>query len=143
CWTPRPGPAFVFFVLSLGLIGSTAQAQQSPLELETRIPLGTVKGRIDHLAVDLERKHLFVAELENNSLSIVDLSNGSLLQRITGLEEPQGVGYVPTLDTLVVANGGDGSVRLFRGENFTATATMQLGKDADNVRVDADSKSVY
>jgi len=102
-----------------------------------------VKGRIDHLAVDLGRKHLFVAELENNSVGIVDLNNGSLLHRITGLEEPQGVGYVPTLDTLVVANGGDGSVRLIRGGDFAETAKMQLGKDADNVRVDADTKSVY
>jgi DNA-binding beta-propeller fold protein YncE len=134
---------FVFFALSLGPIGSAAQAQQSPFELEARIPLGTVRGRIDHLAVDLGRKHLFVAELENNSVGIVDLNNGSLLHRITGLEEPQGVGYVPTLDTLVVANGGDGSVRLFRGGDFAAAGKMQLGKDADNVRVDADSKSVY
>jgi DNA-binding beta-propeller fold protein YncE len=141
--TARCTHAFVLFVWSLGPIGSAAQAQQSPLELETRIPLGTVKGRIDHLAVDLGRKHLFVAELENNSVGIVDLNNGSLLHRITGLEEPQGVGYVPTLDTLVVANGGDGSVRLFRGGDFAATAKMQLGKDADNVRVDADSTSVY
>jgi DNA-binding beta-propeller fold protein YncE len=140
---PRSVHALVLSVLSLGPIGSAAQAQQSPLELETKIPLGTVKGRIDHLAVDLLRKHLFVAELENNSVSIVDLNNGSILHRISGLEEPQGVGYVPTLDTLVVANGGDGSVRLFRGENFAATATMQLGKDADNVRVDVNSKSVY
>ena len=141
--TPRSIHAFVLFVLSFGPIGSAAQAQQNPLELETRIPLGTVKGRIDHLAVDLGRKHLFVAELENNSVGIVDLNNGSLLHRITGLEEPQGVGYVPALDTLVVANGGDGSVRLFRGSDFAATAKMQLGKDADNVRVDADTKSVY
>jgi len=50
---------------------------------------------------------------------------------------------VPALDTLVVASGGDGAVRLFRGEDFAATAKIQLGKDADNVRVDADSKSVY
>jgi DNA-binding beta-propeller fold protein YncE len=141
--TPRSIHAFVLFVLSFGAIGSAAQAQQSPLELETKIPLGTVKGRIDHLAVDLGRKRLFVAELENNSVGIVDLNNGSLLHRITGLEEPQGVGYVPALDTLVVASGGDGAVRLFRGEDFAATAKIQLGKDADNVRVDADSKSVY
>jgi DNA-binding beta-propeller fold protein YncE len=141
--TPRSIHAFVLFVLSFGPTGSAAQAQQSPLELETKIPLGTVKGRIDHLAVDLGRKRLFVAELENNSVGIVDLNNGSLLHRITGLEEPQGVGYVPALDTLVVASGGDGAVRLFRGEDFAATAKIQLGKDADNVRVDADSKSVY
>jgi DNA-binding beta-propeller fold protein YncE len=124
-------------------MGSAAQAQQSPLELESRIPLGTVKGRIDHLAVDLGRKHLFVAELENNSLGIVDLNNASLLHRITGLKEPQGVGYVPAVDTVFVANGGDGSLRLFRGGDFTATAKVELGNDADNVRVDVESKLVY
>src|SRR5262249_10452977 len=92
---PRCNRRFVFFLLSLALRGSAAQAQEAPLELETRIPIGTVKGRIDHLAIDLGRKHLFVAELENNSVGIVDLNNGNLLHRITGLEEPQGVGYVP------------------------------------------------
>lgn len=141
--TPRGIPAFVLFVLSLAGIGSGAQAQQSSLELERRIPLGTVNGRIDHLAIDLERKHLFVAELENNSVAIIDLNNGGLLHRIIGLEEPQGIGYVPKLDLVVVANGRDGSVRFFHGDDFAATAKMQLGKDADNVRVDVDSKSIY
>ena len=141
--TPYCIHAFVLLVLSLALFESAAQAQQSPLELEHKILLGNVKGRIDHLAVDLERKHLFVAELENNSLGIVDLNNHSLLHRITGLEEPQGIGYVPAVDTIFVANGGDGSLRLFSGGDFAATTKLQLGKDADNVRVDADSKSVY
>jgi hypothetical protein len=31
--------------------------------LETKIPLGDVRGRIDHLGVDLKRPRLFVAEL--------------------------------------------------------------------------------
>src|SRR5262245_7951869 len=96
-WSWRPQHsihALQLLILSLGL-ASTAQAQQGPLQLETRIPLGTVNGRIDHLAIDVGRKHLFVAELENNSLGIVDLNNGSLLHRISDLKEPQGVGYVP------------------------------------------------
>ena len=143
CWPWACIDAFLLLGLSLGVIGSAAQAQQSPLELEVRIPLGKVKGRIDHLAVDLGRKHLFVAELENNSLGIVDLNNASLLHRITGLKEPQGIGYVPTVDRLFVASGGDGSLRLFRGGDFMAAEKMELGKDADNVRVDKDSKSVY
>src|SRR5436190_18985257 len=133
-------------VVMLGLGGSAAKAQQGPqaiLELENKIPLGVVHGRIDHLAIDLARKRLFIAELENNTVGSVDLGTGSLLQRITGLKEPQGVGYVPSVDTLFVANAGDGTVRLFRGEDFAPAAHVELGKDADNVRVDADSKWVY
>jgi DNA-binding beta-propeller fold protein YncE len=133
-------------VLALGLTGTAAMAQQSdqaPLALETIIPLGTIRGRIDHLAVDLGRQRLFVAELENNSLGIVDLRTAKLLHRITGLQEPQGVGYVPSTDTVFVASGGDGTVKLFRGEDFAATGEVALGKDADNVRIGAESKRVY
>lgn len=139
----RPMRAFVLLGLSLGLIGSAAQAQQSPLDLEARIPLGSVKGRIDHFAVDLGRRHLFVAELENNSVGIIDLNSARVLHRITDLKEPQGLGYVPTVDALFVASGGDGSLRVFRGGDFAATAKLRLGKDADNVRVDKESNSVY
>src|SRR5215472_7727230 len=89
-----------------------SNAQQA-LALEAKIPLGAVKGRIDHLAVDLARKRLFVAELGNDSVSVVDIAGGKVLHRISGLDEPQGVGYVKSTDTLYVANAGDGSVRLF------------------------------
>ncbi len=45
-----------------------------PLILEATIPLPNVAGRIDHLAVDLVRKRLFVAEVGNNTLDAIDLA---------------------------------------------------------------------
>ena len=90
--------------------------EAGPLQPQAKIPLGNVKGRIDHLAVDLARQRLFVAELGNNSLGVVDLKTRKFARRITGLREPQGVGYVVSTDTIYVANAGDGSVRLFRGD---------------------------
>src|SRR5438445_9968764 len=65
------------------------------LQLEAKIPLGNVSGRIDHMAVDLARQHLFVAELGNNSVGIVDLKERKLLHRIADLKEPQGVAHGP------------------------------------------------
>jgi YVTN family beta-propeller protein len=89
----------------VGLIGSgwpaTAGPAQ-PLVLEQKIPLGEVSGRIDHLAIDLSRQRLFVAELGNNSLGVVDLAAGKVLRRIGGLEQPQGVAYDPASDTVFV-----------------------------------------
>ncbi|SDT01082.1 40-residue YVTN family beta-propeller repeat-containing protein [Bradyrhizobium canariense] len=111
-------------------------AEMSPLQLETKIALGDVRGRIDHMAVDLKRQRLFVAELGNDSVGVVDLANRKLLQTITGLKEPQGVGYEPSTDTLYVANAGDGSVRLFEGNEYKPNGQIELGSDADNVRVD-------
>jgi hypothetical protein len=40
------------------------------MTLEAKIPLGAVRGRIDHMAVDLRRQRLFVAELENDTVAL-------------------------------------------------------------------------
>lgn len=114
-----------------------AQTTGAPLVLETKIPLGEVSGRIDHLSVDLKRRRLFVAELGNNSLGVVDLAAGKVLRTVPGMSEPQGVAHVPFADSIYVANGGDGSVRVLRAEDLAAIGRIDLGNDADNVRLDA------
>jgi DNA-binding beta-propeller fold protein YncE len=124
--------------------GASAQSRDAvPLQLETKIPLGDVRGRIDHMAVDLKRQRLFVAELGNDTVGIVDLPNRKLIHRITGLKEPQGVGYEPSTDMLYVANAGDGSVRLFQGNDYMAAGQIELGSDPDNIRIDAATNRVF
>src|SRR5262249_32430268 len=115
----------------------SAQTVNPPLILEAKIPLGQVSGRIDHLGIDLKRQRLLVAELGNNSLGVIDLAAGKVLHRIAFLSEPQGVAYVPFVDSVFVANAGDGSVHVLRGEDLTPIGRVELGDDADNVRVDA------
>jgi YVTN family beta-propeller protein len=130
-------------LLSLVASPSGAQTTGTPvLNLEAKIPLGEVKGRIDHVGFDPLRNRLFVAELENNSLAVVDLKERKVIHVINGLTEPQGVGYELSSDTLYVANGGDGSVRLYRGGDYAETGRIDLGDDADNVRIDPDTKHV-
>ena len=119
-----------------------AQTASPPLILEAKIPLGEVSGRIDHLGIDLKRMRLLVAELGNDSLGVVDLAAGKVLRRIAGLSEPQGVAYFPSSDSIFVANAGDGSVRVLRGEDLTPIGRIELGDDADNVRVDPARKRV-
>jgi DNA-binding beta-propeller fold protein YncE len=127
----------------LGVVPAIAQDSGSLLSLEKKVPLGTVAGRIDHLAFDSSRKQVFIAELENNTVGVVDLGSGSFLHRITGLRGPQGVGYVASADALFVASGGDGTVRLFRGGDFAPVGQLQLGSDADNVRTDSETGLVF
>jgi hypothetical protein len=121
----------------------TQAAEPLLLQLETKILLGEVRGRIDHMAVDLARRRLFVAELGNDSVAVVDLNRHKVVHVITGLKAPQGIGYVPSSDTLYVANAGDGSVRLFRAEDYAAWGRIDLGDDADNVRVDVAANRVF
>lgn len=129
---------FVAAVMLPGVVSHAfAQpAETAPLQLEAKIQLGNVHGRVDHMAVDLKRQRLFVAELGNDTVGVVDLTNCKLLRTIAGLKEPQGVGYEPSTDTLYIANAGDGSVRLLEGDQYKPAGQIELGSDADNVRVD-------
>ena len=118
------------------ILGGTCATLGQPatnalLQLEAKVPLGAVSGRIDHMAIDLDRRRLFVAELGNDSVGIVDLNAKKVIHRISGLKEPQGVAYVKTNDLLYVANGGDGSVRYFAGPNYSPAGRIDLGADAD------------
>jgi DNA-binding beta-propeller fold protein YncE len=108
-----------------------------PLKLVQTIPLPKVEGRIDHMGVDVKGQRLFVSALGNNTLEVVDLAQGRHIRSITGLHEPQGVAYLPELDQVAVANGDDGTLRVFDGKSFTIVSSVMLGDDADNVRYDA------
>lgn len=119
-----------------------ALAAEPPLALETTIPLDGVGGRIDHMAVDLKRKRLFVAELGNDTVDAIDLASGRVIQRITGVKEPQGVAYAEKQDRLFVASAADGTVHVFAGDGFAAVATIPLGDDADNIRIDPRNDTV-
>lgn len=114
-------------------------ASSEPLILERTIALPQVVGRIDHLAYDAKRGRVFVAELGNGSVEGVDLATGRVVARIGGLKEPQGLAFLPERDELAVASGGDGSVRFYRGADLAASGVMQMGDDADNLRVDPTS----
>jgi DNA-binding beta-propeller fold protein YncE len=59
-----------------------------------------------------------------------------VLCTVAGLREPQGVAYVPFADSVFVANAGDGSVHVLRGDDLAPIGRIELGEDADNVRVD-------
>ena len=69
--------------LLVGIGQLTAQAASSlPLQLEAKIPLGDVRGRIDHMAIDPARQRLFVAELGNDTVAVVDLARFAVARQI-------------------------------------------------------------
>jgi hypothetical protein len=109
------------------------------LALVQTIPLSGVAGRIDHLGLDAQRKRLFVAGLGNNTVEVVDLVLGQVIQRIQSLSNPQGIGIALKSNRIGVANDQDGSFRLYDGTSLRQTAVVYLKEDADNVRYDTSS----
>lgn len=116
---------------------------KTPLRLEKTIPLPDVQGRIDHMFFDAETGRLFVAALGNNTVEVIDTKQGKRTHSISGLHEPQGVLYLSHPDRLYVANGEDGTLRIFNGSSYGLLKTIKLGDDADNVRYDAEAHRVY
>jgi YVTN family beta-propeller protein len=130
-----------FIVLFLFAAPAWGQANQ-PLRLEKTIELPNV-GRIDHLSVDVAGGRIFVSALGNNTVEVIDTKAGTRVKTIGGLQEPQGVLYVPLTDRLYVANSRDGSVRIFDGNSYAFLKTLDYGDDADNLRYDSDHNRIY
>ena len=79
---------------------SNVMADNPALELVQTIPLKGPAGRLDHLALDKEHGRLFVANMANSSLDVVDLKAGKLVKQISGQHKIQGVAYAPKLDRI-------------------------------------------
>jgi hypothetical protein len=86
------------------------------------IVIPNVNGRIDHMTLDIRGQKLFVAELENNSLDIIDLKAAKRILSISNnerlLNEPQSVLFIPELNRIFVSNGQDGTVDVFDVKSF-------------------------
>lgn len=130
-------------ILALGVCVSAAHAAGDPmLELVATIPLPNVKGRIDHLAIDLKGNRLYVAALGNDTVEVVNTAQNRHEKSLAGFGEPQGVVYVPAAQRLYIGNGTAGRVDILDGASLTVVRQIPKFDDADNVRYDAATKSV-
>jgi hypothetical protein len=111
-------------------------------QVVARIDLPDVAGRIDHLAYDAVGRRLFVAELGNNSIDVVDVASHSVIHRMGDLHEPQGIAWSQKLGRVYVASG-DGTVKAYSGADYSLLASARLGNDADNLRVDEAANRLY
>jgi hypothetical protein len=142
--TMKPCRLMLLFVAITSFI--SCQAQESGkqfLTLEKEIDLPNVKGRIDHIDINLKDKIAYVAALGNNTLEIVDLKSGKLTGSIKGLDEPQGVAYIPKHQEILIANGGTGECGFYNALTLKKTGSIKLADDADDVRYDADADRIY
>jgi len=132
------------FLMGVASLTVNAHAgEPTPLRLVQTIPLPNVEGRIDHMAVDLKGERLFVAALENNTIEVLDLRAGKRIHSITGLYEPQGVGFMFEFNKIFIANGQSGACDVFDASSFKLIKSVKFSDDADNIRYDAASRRVY
>jgi DNA-binding beta-propeller fold protein YncE len=129
-------------VANHGIVFSQDSGKQ-PLKLVQTIPLPNVKGRLDHMDVDVKGKRLFVAGLENGTFEVVDLAAGKWVRSLPGFKKSQGSLFVPALNKLFLASGDDGMVRVFRGDTFELLDSIHLDTGPNRIVYEPNSKLVY
>jgi DNA-binding beta-propeller fold protein YncE len=134
--------AALILIYMAGVASLHGQTKQ-PLRLVQTIPLPDVKGRLDHLYLDVGSKRLFVAGLENGSVEVVDLKAAKWLRTMPGFQKPQGILFVPHLNKLFVASGDDGMLRVYSGASLHLLDSVKLDIGPNRVAYDARRRLLY
>ena len=119
-----------------------AAGEQPHLERIQTIQLKGPDGRLDHMALDAERGRLFVANMANSSLDIVDLRKGTLLKQMPGQKGIQGIAYAADLNRIFVGVGEVGVCNAFDGGDLSLLKSWPF-PDADNVRYEPRTQRIY
>lgn len=137
--------------LSLLLSSVSASSQQvtpaggmAPLKLVDTITLpATIKGNLNHLAVDLEQKRLLVTPEDSHSVLVLDLETRQVKQQIEGIARPHAILVRPDLNQIYVTDGADGSLKVFDSRTYQLRQRIPLLKDADSIGYNPSSKRLY
>ena len=132
-------------LLVVAIFSLNLNAQNSPLKLAQTIPMPGVQGRLDHFGLDVKGKRIFLAALggTQNTVEVLDLGSGKRVTSIPGQSKPQGIFYSAEFSKVFVANGDDGTCKIFRSNDFKVIGSLPVGADADHVGYDPVTKYLY
>ncbi len=123
---------------------SPAHGQDKPtLRLVQTIPLSGVSGRLDHMAVDLEKKRLFVAAVANGTLEVLDLDAEKVINRISGIKDTQDALFLGGQFNKLYVSSLDGTLRIFQGETFRLIQALKLEPDPNRLLYDPATDLIY
>ncbi len=120
----------------------SAQEKQALRPVQT-IPLPGVKGRLDHMGVDLEQKRLFVAAVANNTLEVVDLTAGKVIKSLAGFKDTQDAVFLGGDFNKLYVSSLDGHVRVFQGESFWLVQDFKVEPDPNRLFYDPATNLIY
>jgi hypothetical protein len=127
----------------VGFGGQASAQERQALRLVQTIPLPVVRGRLDHMGVDLEKKRLFVAASDNNTLEVVDLSGGKVTKSLTGFKDTQDALFLGGNFNKLYVSSLDGHVRVFQGESFWLVQDFKIEPDANRLFNDPTTGLIY
>jgi DNA-binding beta-propeller fold protein YncE len=115
-----------------------------PLQKMQSIALGAgVKGRFDHISVDLKHNRLFAAAEDTHAVLILDSVDSSMTTQISGIGKPHAILYREDLDRIYITDGDDGTLKIFNGKTYQPVSSVALAKDADSIGYEPSRHLLY
>lgn len=133
--------ALIFAVVFPDFVAAASNELPLKKEQELQFP-ATVKGRLDHLGVDVGGKRLFVVGEEAHTVLVFDLKVGKVIQQIE-IEHPHAVLYRSDLDRIYISDEGKGALNIYDGKSYKLLKTVPLKVDADSIGYDAATHNLY
>ncbi len=135
----------LWLMSAIGVIALSSSAQvKQPLKLVATTPLPGFSGDLDHFALDLKGKRLFLTAEDHKTVDVFDLE-GKHVHSITGFGQPHAALFLPEANKLIVTDGDDdfGRVELVSGEDYKILSTIKLPNGVDSAVFDPRSQYYY
>jgi DNA-binding beta-propeller fold protein YncE len=100
------------------------------------------EGDFDHFAVDLKGNQLFVSAEKHQSVEIFNL-NGEHTGSITEVKTPHTLAFDSKNNNLIVADGGDSSIKFFEGHDHHLIKRVEVAADPDAGVFDEEKRIFY
>src|ERR1035437_4456171 len=135
---------FVQTLLLLVITATVSIAQgDTPLKQIQELPFpGSVKGRLDHLGVDIGGNRLFVAAEESHQVLVFALGTGKYIRAIM-VDHPHAILYRDDLGRIYITDEGKGAVNTYDGKTYNLLKPVPLKVDADSIGYDPATHYLY
>ncbi|MGH9732842.1 MAG: YncE family protein [Candidatus Acidiferrales bacterium] len=133
---------FVAALFVLGLSGAVRAADPLKLVAKYKMP-ATVKGRFDHLGVDLRGNRLFLAAETAHEVLVFNLRTGQYIRAITGIGIPHAIFCREDLNRIYITDGGAGELKIYDGKSYRLLKSVKLKVDADSIGYDRATHDLY
>jgi hypothetical protein len=130
-------------VLFAGFAAHASAQEREALRLVQTIPVSGVNGRLDHMGIDLDQKRLFVAATTNNTVEVVDLTGGKVINSIPGIRNAQEALFLGGDFNKLYVSSLDGHLRVFQGETFWLVQDFKIEPDSNRLFYDPSSNLIY
>jgi len=130
------------FVAIAALAPAARSAEPVKLVAKYSMP-AEVKGRFDHLGVDLHGQRLFLTAETAHQVLVFDLSSGKFIRAISGIDIPHAIFCREDLDRVYVTDGGAGELKRYDGKTYKLLGAAKLKVDADSTGYDPATHYLY